>query len=373
MKFSETQPDGHETRLNDPERLAALKATGLMDSLPEEAFDRAVRLATRITGTPVGLVSLVDGERQFFKAQIGLESPRETPLTHSFCQYVVSADRPLGVSDARDHPLLKDNLAIPDLGVVAYLGVPVHAPDGQTLGAFCAIDSSPREWTKDELQSLQDLSHVLEAELALRHAAAERQLVLDELSHRIKNLFANVSSIIRQSRRQKDSVDEFATAVELRIKALVQAHELIIPVALGAGSGPSIPFQRLLSTILEPHYHAHLGQVTWEGPAVALGSKATTALALALHELATNAAKYGALSDNQGHLGIAWEVAGDKLTLDWRETKGPAPDPTGMRAGFGSKLISLSIERQLGGSIETDYRDDGLVRRIALPLDALAA
>jgi signal transduction histidine kinase len=92
----------------------------------------------------VALVSLVDRERQFFKSSVGLPAPwatsRETPLSHSFCQHVVSSDRHLSVADARTHPLLRDNLAIADLGAIAYLGIPLTTAEGFTLGSFCAIE-----------------------------------------------------------------------------------------------------------------------------------------------------------------------------------------------------------------------------------------
>src|SRR3954454_8796989 len=97
----------------DPARLAALRAPALLDSQPEEAFDRLTRLATRALGVPVALVSLVGPDRQFFKSQTGLAEPwasaRQTPLTHSFCQHVVATGEPLVVSDARVHPLVKEN------------------------------------------------------------------------------------------------------------------------------------------------------------------------------------------------------------------------------------------------------------------------
>src|SRR5919202_4579018 len=106
--------------LDDRARLEALRASGLLDSAPEEAFDRLTRLVTRVLGVPIALVTLVDGERQFFKSCVGLPEPwatrRETPLTHSFCQHVVDLREPLLISDARTHPLVQANLAIRDLG-----------------------------------------------------------------------------------------------------------------------------------------------------------------------------------------------------------------------------------------------------------------
>jgi GAF domain-containing protein len=118
-----------------PDRLAELQATYLLDSPAEETFDRFTRLASTILKTPVSLVSLVDRDRQFFKSSVGLQEPwasqRQTPLSHSFCQHLVDSSEPLLVVDARIHPLLRDNLAVIDLGVVAYLGIPITTANRQ--------------------------------------------------------------------------------------------------------------------------------------------------------------------------------------------------------------------------------------------------
>lgn len=165
-------------KLEDTERLSALQRAGLLDTPAEAVFDRAVDLATQVLGTPVGLVSLVDDRRQFFKAQVGLCDPvasrRETPLSHSFCQYVVNSDEPLIVNDARKDPVLKDNLAIPDLSVIAYLGVPVHDPEGYVLGSFCAIDDKPRDWTDEDRTVLENILTGVESEIALRAELRKR-------------------------------------------------------------------------------------------------------------------------------------------------------------------------------------------------------
>jgi len=160
-----------------PERLAALRALGILDTPPEECFDRLTRVASRALGAPVTLVSLVDEDRQFFKSAIGLPEPwasrRETPLSHSFCQHVVDANAPLNIEDARKNPLVQDNLAIPDLGVIAYLGYPLTDSGGCPLGAFCAIDSQPRVWTPENEALMHDLAQAAISELELRRLALE--------------------------------------------------------------------------------------------------------------------------------------------------------------------------------------------------------
>jgi GAF domain-containing protein len=161
-----------------PERLAELHGTGLLDSPPDEGFDRLTRLTATVLNVPVALVSLVDADRQFFKSCLGLPGPwgarRQTPLSHSFCQHVVEARRPLVVTDAREHPLLRENLAIRDLGVVAYAGVPLISANGHVLGTLCAIDHEPRHWTAEQIEILSNLAGSVLTEIQL-HAAQHNQ------------------------------------------------------------------------------------------------------------------------------------------------------------------------------------------------------
>src|SRR4051812_25953095 len=159
--------------VRDPARLAALRRTGLLDSEPSPEFDRLTRLASRVLDAPVALVSLVDEDRQFFKSCLGVPEPwasaRQTPLTHSFCQHALAAPEPLLVEDAREDELLRDNLAIRDLGVVAYAGVRL-VDDDQPLGTLCVIDSKPRHWTADQVQILRDLAASVVTEIRLARA-----------------------------------------------------------------------------------------------------------------------------------------------------------------------------------------------------------
>lgn len=153
-------------------RLAALRGSGLLDSPAEPAFDRLTQLATAALRVPIALISLVDHDRQFFKSQCGLPAPhaeaRETPLQYSLCQHVVMSQTPLIVSDARQDELLKDNLGVCDLGVVAYAGVPVRDEAGFILGSMCAVDVKPREWSSEDIALLEALSAQVTLEIKLR-------------------------------------------------------------------------------------------------------------------------------------------------------------------------------------------------------------
>ena len=162
--------------VRDPDRLGALRATGLLDSPFQENFDRHARIASEALGAPVALVSLVDEDRQFFKSCLGLPEPwqsrRETPLSHSFCQHCVASREPLIVDDAREHPVLKDNLAIRDLKIVAYAGVPLFDREGNALGTLCTIDDRPRHWSTNQVELLKDIARSVIREIELIRAAA---------------------------------------------------------------------------------------------------------------------------------------------------------------------------------------------------------
>ncbi|MEV5676337.1 MULTISPECIES: GAF domain-containing SpoIIE family protein phosphatase [unclassified Streptomyces] len=160
--------------MKDSGRLEALRLAGLT-AAADPGMDRFARLVTRVLRVPVSLVSLLEADRQVFPGMVGLSgiwaARRETPLSHSFCQHVVADGKPLILSDTRSSPRTCDSLAIPDLQVVAYAGMPLTDADGRVLGSLCAIDHEPREWTADELRDLEDLTAACSMELRLRIAS----------------------------------------------------------------------------------------------------------------------------------------------------------------------------------------------------------
>src|SRR3954470_189690 len=158
------------------DRVQARRAAGALASDVPPSFDRLARLAAHVLNAPVALVSLVDADRQFFKSCLGLPEPwaskRGSPLSPSFCQHPVASREPLLVDDAREHPLLRDNLAIRDMGVIAYAGVPLFDAGGFALGTLCVIDSKPRHWTTHQLQLLSDLAASVVTEISLARTVA---------------------------------------------------------------------------------------------------------------------------------------------------------------------------------------------------------
>lgn len=198
-----------------------LHLTELLDSPPEAAFDRLTEFVCRLLGVPVSLVSLPDDYRQFFKSVRGLGEPwvsaRETPLSHSFCRHVVASGEPLVIEDARLHPLVRDNLAIRDLEVVAYLGIPLFTPDGHAVATLCAIDHQPRSWTEDDINTISQLAELAMTEIALRLRVKER----DQANAALLTL--NQELDLRVHERTKEVV---ALAAELAQAEQTERHRI---------------------------------------------------------------------------------------------------------------------------------------------------
>ena len=173
-------------------RLSSLYASGLMNDAEDAELDRLTRLAARLLEAPIALVSLVEGDRQFFKSEVGIpeKSSRKTPLSRSFCAHVVTQKTPLVISDSSKHPLVKGNAAIEVMGVVAYAGVPIITADGEALGSFCVIDDKVHEWTADDLTTLQEL-----AAMASLRIDAQRSLASLEKRVNVNNAIIECADV----------------------------------------------------------------------------------------------------------------------------------------------------------------------------------
>jgi len=215
---------------------------------------------------------------------------------------------------------------------------PIIEPDGGATGVFVeGVDMT------DQVQADQ-----------------RQRLLLDELNHRVKNTLATVQAIAQQTLRGAPDPAAFAEAFESRLLALSQTHNALTD-SQWAGAG----LRQILNQELGP-YGAE--RVAMEGTDIHLPARVALSLGMVFHELATNAAKYGALSTGAGRLLLNWSMTGDgSLVFEWRETDGP-PTTQPLRRGFGSRLIERSITDELRGRIALEYGEDGLVVRFDVPL-----
>lgn len=202
-----------------------------------------------------------------------------------------------------------------------------------------------------------------------KHAAEQQQLLLDELNHRVKNTLATVQSIASQTLRSAKSGASFKEAFDNRLFALSKTHDLLTQNSWRAADLHAIAEQELAPYRRDQEQQ----RVSINGPRIDLHSRMAINFGLILHELMTNAVKYGALSNNQGRIMLKWSIEASPegppcLKLQWLETNGP-PVTEPRHQGFGSRLIRRSVEGELGGSVEISYPSSGLICEIIVPLD----
>lgn len=205
-----------------------------------------------------------------------------------------------------------------------------------------------------------------------KEAQEHQRLLAREANHRVKNLFAIFHGIISLSARSARTPQEMAHSLRGRLDALMRAKDLIRPGIMGTEAhSERTTVDEVVRTVMQPYDDGSRDRIMIGGPDVPVGVMAVTSFALALHEIATNAAKYGALSEPSGAIRIKWETQGGDLHFEWDETGGPMIAAPPQAAGFGSVLTERSIAGQLGGKIEYDWRQNGLKIGIKAPLDRL--
>ena len=182
-------------------------------------------------------------------------------------------------------------------------------------------------------------------------------MMVAELNHRVKNILAIVQSVAAQTVRSSSSMEAFAHAFNGRLNSLAIAHDVLTQTRwIGIG------LSELLTAVLAPYRSADETRVTIDGPAILLPARAVVPLSMVLHELATNAAKYGSLSGRRGRVDIRWQLAGrtdQTVELTWQERGGPEVR-RGAPAGFGTRLIDRVVHHDLDGKTEFDFDPSGL-------------
>ncbi|MEC7761880.1 MAG: HWE histidine kinase domain-containing protein [Pseudomonadota bacterium] len=257
--------------------------------------------------------------------------------------------------------LAVEKQVLASIGCEAALAVP-WAEDGQTTAVIFVHSMTPRHWTDEEVEMVEA---VLERTMHLvaRARAVERERVMsNEINHRARNLLSVAQAIVRLARPEDPKV--MRDKLVSRIGALSKSHSLLAdlkwePVAL----------RTLLDQELAPYVSGGDGTAKLTGPDVVLSSSQCQALGLVLHELVTNAAKYGALADSSGRLAVGWDITDrNTLRIDWCETcREPIQTTDKVDGGFGSRLLTLMIERQLEGSFERNLRPNGLHFVLEIP------
>lgn len=246
--------------------------------------------------------------------------------------------------------------------VAAIVAVPWMA-NGRLDGMAFLHSHTPRDWNDFEISTVEELIERTQSWIERNRAAARERIMIREIDHRARNVLAVAQSVVRLTRA--DDVDAYREKIEERIGALARAHAL-----LAAERWHSVDLRTLLNQEVAPYATADAERVYTEGPTVALPPSLTQTVALVVHELATNAAKHGALAAHNGKLEVCWQLdANENLRIDWTETKPSPGKPAGDREGFGSTLLKRVVEAQLGGSLERRFTENGIRCSIEFPLN----
>ncbi len=195
-----------------------------------------------------------------------------------------------------------------------------------------------------------------------RRAQEQQNLLVREMNHRVKNLFTVAGGVVTLSARSAGASKDLAEAVRQRLAALARAHELTLPdiTAEGEKYNRTTTLSSLIRTIVSPYVAEEEARVAISGPEVSISGNAVMSMALLLHEIATNAVKYGALSTPNGRVDVNWLVWNGELLLTWREQGGPLLDGEPEREGFGALLTRLTVTGQLAGKLTRDWSREGL-------------
>jgi two-component system CheB/CheR fusion protein len=197
----------------------------------------------------------------------------------------------------------------------------------------------------------------------LVEAEAHQRVLLAELNHRVKNVLAVVTAMARQMARRSGTVETFTAALARRLQGLARVHDL-----LATAGWTEISMLTLVRSEIDATTHG--SQATIAGADITLGPRTATTIAMVLHELATNAARHGALSTAEGRVAFNWRRDGEQVLFEWRELGGPVPAPG--PPGYGSDMMTRLVEYELGGTIAFNYTPKGLTVAITAPLSSLS-
>jgi two-component sensor histidine kinase len=364
----------------EQDRLATLRSYRIIDTQPEPAFDDLVQLAARSCQTPVALISLIDERRQWFKAEVGL-GLQETPLDRSICLSAMLLPGLTIVSDLEKDPRFDNNpLVTGDPQLRFYAGAALRTLDEVPLGALCVLDYVPRDLTEDQADTLTRLARQVMSHLELRRTIAERNeraetsrqieqrqsLLVRELHHRVKNTLATVQALVAATGRSTGSFDEFYHSFSNRITSLARTHDL-----LTEDYWQTAHLREIALNELKPFAESRQPRFMLIGPPVELSADLAVPIGMALHELTTNAIRYGALSVPAGYVRVQWNLDEHegvrKLHLEWSEFAGPRVNEP-QRRGFGSTLLQRVLPMQCKAEVEIQYASDGLRFRMDAPL-----
>lgn len=368
------------------EMLAIQDLAARMADRPEQVLPHFVDLAMEITGGESAGLSLFEPEPApgvfRWRCLRGTLAPFEdalTPRDFSPCGVTLDQNGPvLTLHPERVYGWISDaNIVLPEV-----LLVPLYLSGAEPLGTLWIVSATEGHFTRGHARAMTELAsfvgvalRMLETEQRLQAALSEAETLAGEMSHRVKNLFTLTESMVRLSARNALGKDDFAESISGRLHAMASAHALV-GRNLGESGSPLVvdDIGGVIRAVVRPYDHSadNAARSLISGPRIRCSERAVNGIALVFHELATNAAKYGALGADLGRITIEWDVEDSELVLNWAELDGPPIVTIPEARGFGTSLVRNTITRQLGGRLAYDWAPSGLKVEVRLPMASLA-
>jgi len=351
----------------------------------DSALSKCLEAVSKLTGWPAGHVYLLTEDEPPLLYPTDIWFPTEgvqfdflkaatakttLPVGAGLPGRVIETGEPVWISNVQTDDRFPRAAVAKDVGIASAIGFPIR--NAQKIIAvvefFTSVQSEPDLDLLLTLRSIGDqVGRVFDRHLAearLQAQSDQQKLLVAELNHRVKNMLAVVSGIASQTMRNSESMADFNRSFMARLTALSQAHGLLA----SQNWGPT-ELHRLIEAVGRP-YEASQAKINVQGDPIKLGSKSALALSLVLHELFTNSAKYGAISDPSGTLSISWSTrinGSIRLQFEWDES-GLTNAGRPIKTGFGSRLIEATITHQLHGTICFDPRPEGYRYEMEWPL-----
>jgi two-component sensor histidine kinase len=369
-----------DTLLEQQRVLAAFGDFALKSEVLDDILDTACTLVGGALDTELAKVMelLPDGKTFKVRAGVGWKPGVVRKVT-----VTAAENSPEGLT-LKDGAVISNNIEqevrfdyhdfMKDHGVRAFANVLILSSSGRQPFGVLQVDSrTPRDFTQSDVEFLRSYANLLGAAIErlrvvdeLRAAVREKDLLINELNHRVKNTLTTVQSIASQTLRNAPTIDHASSAIESRLIALSQVHNI-----LTIQSWSEVELHDIVGQAVEPYRSRWEDRIHVQGPKVQVPPRMALALAMALQELATNAVKYGALSNGVGQIMVHWKLNGPslprRLHLRWEESKGP-PVQKPARRGFGTRLIERSLVHDLDGEARIEFAPAGVVCSVDAPL-----
>ncbi len=354
-------------------RLARVRASGLLDSGPEQRFDNFAQMASIALDMPIGLVSIVGEDEQFFKGRNGIDVC-QTRRSDAFCNHAIENPSELfEIPDTLADPRFATNpLVLGEPHIRYYAGVPVVVDD-HALGTVCVIDRKTRPPLDERgRNTLEHLAKMVSQEIQKGRAADQLTIINRELRHRMGNIYALVNSIVSLLGRSVDDKDELVERIRKKVTRLGQTQSLLAESDWSGVGMVALARQSLAAFMVNDQPQRLVIQDTGDFP---IAPRAAFLLTLMLAELATNASKHGALARN-GNVHVRWyerSDLADRLIFEWEEDVGEEcfslahieAMATG-RKGFGSEILNKIVPADMRADLISELRPRGYFYRLAI-------